>query len=288
MSHRSLSQDIRCVGHWKSRRHGSHTTLMVAQVSESEVWADGRARYLEDEYRCYAVEETPDGGGYKVGQANGETCVGMTRSFRHLHLRRVRHESAGTLPQWLTAADKWNLIPRNNEGGRNPRDTVLIGPALDAMTVAGKRYRILDVKRSDEKWFKATLVARDEECGPPQRFCLRMERWGEMINLHDLRVSTTESADDCYLGGTPEATLVAAGVRRHGEGEEEPAPAGSPRTTPNVLEVRNAIDDKRLDAATVTEVAERVVRRLSDLNQEYMLKTAGIVRSMAEELKEEL
>ena len=109
-----------------------------------------------------------------------------------------------------------------------------------------------------------------------------------MINLHDLRVSTTGSADDCSSGGTPEATLVAAGVRRHvAEGEGAP-PTASPPTMRNVIGVRNALADERLDAATVTEVAERVVRRLSDLNQEYMLKTAGIVRSMAEELREEL
>ena len=263
---------------------------MVAQVSESEIWADGRARYLEDEYRCYAVEEMPNGEGYKIGQANGETCVGMTRSFRHLHLKRVRHESVGTLPHWLADSNEWNLIPRNSVAGRgrNPRDAVRIEPARDAMTVAGTRYKILDVKRSDEKWFEATLIARTEECGPPQQFCLKMERWGDMINLHDLRVSTTGSADDCSSGGTPEATLVAAGVRRHvAEGEGAP-PTASPPTMRNVIGVRNALADERLDAATVTEVAERVVRRLSDLNQEYMLKTAGIVRSMAEELREEL
>ena len=55
LSHRSVSQDIRCVGHWKSGRHGSDTTMFVAQVSESETWADGRARYLEDEYRFVCV-----------------------------------------------------------------------------------------------------------------------------------------------------------------------------------------------------------------------------------------
>ena len=247
--------------------------------------------------RCYAVKEMPDGDGYKIGQANGETCVGMTRSFRHLHLRRVRRESAGTLPHWLAASDEWTFIPRNNEASsRDPRDVVRIGPARDAMTVADKRYRILDVKRSDEKWFEATLIARTEECGPPQQFCLRMERWGEMINLHELRVATTGSADDCHVGGgTPEATLVAvaAGVRsRYAEGgEDAPAPPAAPPRAipmPSVTEVRNALDAERLEAATVTEVAERVVRRLSDLNQEYMLKTVGIIRLMAEELGEEL
>ena len=259
---------------------------MVAQVSESEIWADGRARYLEDEYRCYAVERMPGGGGYKVGQANGETCVGMTRSFRHLHLRRVRHESVGTLPQWLASPAEWILIPRSNEASHNPGGIVRIGPTLDSMTVTGKRYIILDVKRSDEKWFEAILTARNEECGPLERFCLRMERWGEMVHLHDLRASTTGSADDCGVGETPKATLVATGVQRNAVSGE--APAASPRTLPNVLEVRKAIDDNGLDAATVKEVAERVVKRISYLNQEYMLKTAGIVRSMAEELVEEL
>ena len=69
--------------------------------------------------------------------------------------------------------------------------------------------------------------------------------------------------------------------------EVSAAPAASPRTMPNMLEARNAFDDERHDSATLTEVAERVVRRLTVLNQEYMLKTAGIVRSMAEELDEE-
>ena len=289
MSHRTLTQDIRCVGHWKSRRHGGVITLLVAQVSESEIWADGRARYLEDEYRCYALEEMPEGGGYKMGQANGETCVGMTRSFRHLYLKRERREHTGALPRWLRATDEWKLIPRNSETIRSGRDVVRIGPSGHHLTMAGERYRLLEVKRSDEKGFEATLVARGEECGPPKRFCLRLERWGEMVNLQDLRATTARSADDCDSGGTPKATLVAAsGVRSHAESEEvSAAPAASPRTMPNMLEARNAFDDERHDSATLTEVAERVVRRLTVLNQEYMLKTAGIVRSMAEELDEE-
>jgi hypothetical protein len=65
-----------------SDRGGADTTMVVAQVTELEMWEDGRARHLEDEYRCYAVETMSDGS-LKMGQANGETCVGMTREGEH-------------------------------------------------------------------------------------------------------------------------------------------------------------------------------------------------------------
>ena len=52
--------------------------MLVAQVDEVEMWSDGRARQLEDEYRCYPMQAMADGS-IKLGQVNGETCPSFAR-----------------------------------------------------------------------------------------------------------------------------------------------------------------------------------------------------------------